>query len=197
MDRQGTITLKRKRISKYKRYRPSKLTRTLGAFPLYIRISYTWAVTGDNNGATYQVLSLSGALQGSNDWSSCKGLYANYNVRKCTCQYLPCSGLQTSALANNPVLGMAYDHSNQTPLTQVNQIGDYENYAFGFPGHLPGMMKTFSFSIRPLEQGPWNTNDNTNYMGWLKLIKEASTTYQSASLGTIVVQFYCIFGGMQ
>lgn len=167
-------------------------------FPLYIRISYTASMVTDGTGKYAVAINLTTCLQGSNDWASCKGLYANYTVKKCLVQYLPgwtpINGVLTGS---SRAFGMAYDHTNSTALVAFNQVADYENYQFALPGSIAHARVNLKFKIRPIAPGPWNTNDNTNYIGWLKTFLDSSVELENSTFGTLVFQFYCQFGGVQ
>jgi len=189
---------KRPRVTKYPRYRNTRLNRTLGRFPLSIRISYTWKLNGNVAGGCTEVGALTGFLQSSNDWASCKGLYASYKINKVLVQYLPNLGGQLGTVNDITALGIAYDHSNQTPLTNINQIADYENYIFAFPGSNTNSEKTLKFKIRAIgTAGPYNTNDATEYAGWLKMFMEDNAEYAAATICGLIIQFYVVFSGVQ
>lgn len=189
---------KRPRVTKWPRYRATRLTRTLGRFPLNIRISYTWKIEGGISGGTVGVGSLTGFLQASNDWASCKGLYASYKINKVLIQYVPNLGSQVGTEAGITALGIAYDHSNQTALSNINQIPDYENYMYCYPGHIDNPEKFMSFKVRSIGTvGPYNTNDNTEYAGWIKLYMRDNAEFSASVICTLVLQFYVTFSGVQ
>lgn len=198
MDRQRTIVLKRPRASKYARYRSTRLTRALGAFPLKMRISYTWKIVGGVSGATLDVGNLTGFLQVSNDWASCKGLYAAYKINKVLVQYLPNFGPQGDSLVAATPFGVAYDNSNATALSNINQVGDYENYMFCFPGTVANRPNSMKFKVRPINSaGPYNTNEATNYAGYLKCYMNDNPAFEGTTICTLLLQFYCNFSGVQ
>ena len=195
MDRQR---MKRPRASKYARYRSTRLTRALGAFPLKMRISYTWKIEGGLAGGTSTVGNLTGFLQASNDWASAKGLYASYRINKVLVQYIPNFGPQADSATVSTAFGVAYDNSNSAALTNINQIPDYENYMFGFPGTVANRYSVMKFKVRPINSsGPYNTNEATNYAGYLKCFMGDNIAFDGTTICTLVIQFYCIFSGVQ
>lgn len=198
MDRQRTISLKRPRATKYGRFKYSKLTRTLGAFPLKMRLSYTWKIIADVTGGCDDVGNLTGFLQASNDWASCKALYATYKMNKCLVQYIPNFGVTPASVSDQTLFGIAYDHSNATALTNINQVADYENYMFGLPGAAMNVAKSMKFRVRALNSpGPYNTNESTNYAGFLKLYMKDNAYFEENVICTLIFQFYVTFSGLQ
>lgn len=121
-------------------------------------------------GVAKTVFGLTTSLQAGNDWANLAATYQQFNIVHVRVQCL-LPGIVNGTVAGpyGQVLGICYSTKDSTALSNINQIGDYEEYAYyELNGH-GDKKKTFSIRPRPKIKPPQTTNDATENFGYVKL----------------------------
>jgi hypothetical protein len=176
--------------------RKLQVPRSLGAFTTSIKLSYTYVAIGSaSTGALGISLSLSYALRSSNDWDKIKALYASFSPNRCDIDFYPHNHEDSTFVPM--MVGYAYDHFNSAGLSQLNQIPDYENWGMLLINS-PSQQKTrMSLKLRPTKPGPYQTDDTTEFLGWMKLFAAGNTSWALWPVVTMVFSFFLQVGGVQ
>lgn len=175
---------KSRRISKKKKQNQGlvKLTSTLDLA--------TTAASNINN-----VIPLVAALQSSNDWASYAGTFGNFEIKRVTIKYIT-NAQPGSTTIYRATVGCAYDTANNSALTNINQIADYNQHTF--INLYNNGTQFFNFYPKKIEYTPLKIGSSTEAYGWIKHMQTASPTLASNTpYGLVVLCFYVKFSNPQ
>lgn len=162
-----------------------------------VRLTIVQDILSSALGYSFAVSGLVALLQASNDWNSLKAVYSQYKVNKVHVKIYPGNPTSNGPAAGTlPMAGIAYDNNNNTALSSLNQVSDYQNFVlFEFNSSAPQEI-TFNFVPRPQTNWPLLTGSSTENMGWLKV----ATTGDAGNTKTvckICVIFYVVWGSIE
>lgn len=170
---------------------PSQLSRVSYGKSNTMRLHYSNTLTGQPDLRLSQVFSVVSAITLSNDWANVKGTYAQFNcIRvKVVVDWVSDSNVNT---------GVCYDPVVVDPLTNYNQIGDFNNHTYKSFGQETNRM-VLTFRPRGKTPPPYPTDSpSTDSIGYIKFYSAAITPVSNgSSYASINMYFWLVVGSEQ